>query len=159
MWIVVNMLFYLKCSAGLLHLHAKHYIEVFGFRSCLFVVFSAFVILRVISILNICSGIFVINGAVDAVCSKPLVKFGFFVILTREIYHRSGFTLLVNHKQRRNACSLCHSGVVGTKGRCNVHNTRTIFGGHIVAGDNTECLAILYHYIVAFFCHWLHPWE
>ena len=54
------------------------------------------------------------------------------------VYHRLGFAVLVDHLQGRDASGQGHALVVGTKGRGDVDDARTVLSGHIVAGDDAE---------------------
>ena len=79
-------------------------------------------------------------------------------VATLEVDHWAGFHLLVDHKERWNAGCASHVGVVGTKGRSDVHDTCTVVGGHIVARDYAEAVVVAHDFTVDF-VNRLHPWE
>ena len=134
------MLFNLESNATLLHHHTKGDIECFGFCSGNIIILAVNSILGVVSILHIRTGKFLIQILIDAVVYKILVKLIDRPEFTCKINHRTGFALLVHHKQRRNACSLCHKGIIGTESRRNVYNTCTILCCNIVSGNHTESI-------------------
>ena len=153
------MLFDAEGCACLLHCHTQHYIQILGFRGGFLVVFSAFVKAWVVSVLHIRSSIFAIKLGVDALLCKLLVELVNGPIFSGEINHRAGLAFAVNHKQRRYAGCLSHLGVVGTERGRDVHNTRTIFGGYIIAGYYAKRIGFFHFKSVAALCHRLNPRE
>ena len=152
------MLFNLECATCLLHLQAKHNVQVFCLGCRLFVILTARIELRIVSILYKRTGKLAINIYINAILNEVFVKFVDSPIFTREVYHRTSFALLVYHKQRRNTCSFCYKCVVGTKSRCDVYDTCTIFGSYIVARNYAETVFV-YNSLTIYHINRLNPWE
>ena len=132
------MLFYLECLAGGFHHHADFNIQRFGSLCGLFVVLAVYSELGVVGILHPLALIVLIEVHVDTCLYEILIQFIYQIELTGEIHHRAGFTFLVYHEQGRYACSTGHKGIVRTKGRGDVYDTRTVFGRHIITRDYAE---------------------
>ena len=145
MGIVVHMLLNFKCRPLIFHLNAKDDIQVHILLSSLFVVATALIVLGVIGIFDVSALMFGISVLVN----KAVVEFRIHVlrqeILALKIHHRTGIAGLIHNEQARNAGILGHLGIVRTESRSNVHNARTVFGRHIVAGNHAECLCTLVH--------------
>ena len=127
----------------LFHLHTEDDIQVFGFLGSLFVKLSTFVETRIVGILDKISSVTTISCCIYTLFSESRGTIIKGVILTCEIYHWTCFTCLIDNEERRNASGLSHLGVVCTKGRRNMHNTRTILCGNVVTRNYAE----------GFFCH------
>ena len=78
-------------------------------------------------------------------------------VLTREIHHRTSIASLVDDEERGDSSVFCHLGVISTKGRCDMHDTRTILGGHIITWNDTESFVFFYHHLIVLQCARLHP--
>ena len=141
MRIVVYMLLHLEGLVGCLHLHADVDIQAFGCLGSLFIVLSVYGKLRVVGILHPASFILFVCLHVHTFADEAFVQFVQQIELAGQVHHRSGFTPLVNHEERRYAGSTGHVGIVGTEGRCDMYDTRTIFGSHIISGDDAERLS------------------
>ena len=156
MRIVVYVLLYLECLALFLHLYTEQYVEVHILGGSLLVV-TVNVILGVICVLYILALVLGIGFLVDA----EVVEFGVHVlgheVLAGEVHHGTSVASLVDDEEAGYACILCHLGIVGTKGGCDVHDTGTVLGGYIVAGDYAECLVLLHHGLAALNGAGLHP--
>ena len=104
----------------------------------LLIILAVYGELRVISILYPLALILLIQVHVDTCLYEILIQFIYQIELTGEIHHRASFTFLVYHEQGRYACSTGHKGIVRTKGRGDVYDTRTVFGRYIITRDYTE---------------------
>ena len=129
----------------LFHLHTEDDVQVFGFLGSLFVKLSSFVETRIVGILDKISSVTTISCRIYALFSESRGAIIKVVILTCEIYHWTRFTCLIDNEERRNASSLSHLGIVRTKRRRDVYDTRTIFSGHIVTRDYAESLISHFH--------------
>ena len=156
MWIVVDVLLYLEGRTLFLHLYAEQYVKVHILCGSLLVV-AIHIIFGVVGVLHILALVLGIGFLVDT----KVVELGVHVlgheILTGEVHHRTCIACLVDDEEAWYACILCHLGIVGTKSGCNVHDTGTVLGGHIVTGDNAECLIFLNHGLAALYGTGLHP--
>ena len=65
--------------------------------------------------------------------------------LTRLVDHRLRLARLVDHKERRDAGSACYAVVIGTEGWCDMHDTRTVRRGYVVAHNHAERVAHRLH--------------
>ena len=79
-----------------------------------------------------------ISLTVDAGAEEVVVEFGLHIVLAFKVDHGSCLSLLVDEEERGDMGILGHLGVIGTEGRSNMYDTRTILGGHIVTGNHTE---------------------
>ena len=156
MGIVVHVLLYLERLALFLHLYAEQYVEVHILGGSLLVV-AVHVILGIVGVLHILTLVLGIGFLVDT----EVVELGVHVlgheVLAGEVHHGTRVACLVDDEEAGDASILCHLGIVGTKGGCDVHDTGTVLGGHIVAGDYTECLVLLHHGLAALNGAGLHP--
>ena len=59
--------------------------------------------------------------------------------------HRLVLARAVDHEERRDAGGLGHAVVVGAERRGDVHDARTVRGGHVVADDHAEGVAFRLH--------------
>ena len=134
------MLLYLEGLVGGFHHHADVEVERLSCLGGLLVVLAVHSELRVIGILHPTALIFLVGLSIDALGHKLLVQLVQQVELTRKVHHGAGFATLVDHEQRGDAGRTCHVGVVGTEGRGDVYDTRTVLCRHIVAGDDAESL-------------------
>ena len=134
------MLLYLERQIGGFHHHADIDVKRFGCLCRLFVVLAVNGELRVVGVLHPAALILLVELCVDTRFYKLLVQFVQQIELAGEVYHRAGFTLLVYHEQGRYTCGACHKGIVRTKGRGDVYDTRTVFGRHIITRNYTEAL-------------------
>ncbi len=96
----------------------------------------------VIGVLDKFAGILAIKGHIDIVLHPFGVKVFKFPELTGAVHHWSLLAIMVVKKQVGNAGFLGHAGVVGAKGGGNVDNASTVFGGNIVAQNDTEGLSL-----------------
>ena len=137
MGIVVDVLLYLEGRSFVLHFDAHLNVEVHLLCCSLLVVLAAFVELRVVGILHKVAAVMPIT-VVHAGLHEVLVHIVLHEVLAREVNHRTRITCLVDNEEAGDACILCHLGVVGTKGRSDVHDAGTVFCSDIIARDNTE---------------------
>ena len=140
MGVVVNVFLDFEHFLQLLEHHAKHDVEVFSRRCSRFVEATVDGILRVVCVFHPTTFIFFISVDVDAFGDEAFVEFVEEEEFSGKVDHRASFAAFVNHKQRRNSGSASHESVVGTESRCDVHNTGTILGSNVVAGDYAESL-------------------
>ena len=132
------MLLHLEGQVGGLHLHADIDIETFSCLSGLLVVLAIHRELRVVGVLHPTAFVFLIYSSIYTFAHKALVELIEQIELTGQIDHGACLPTLVDHEERRNACSTGYVGVVSTKGGCDVDDTCTIFSRHIVTRDDTE---------------------
>ena len=156
--IVVNVFLNLEHLVLLFQRYAKNNVQCFGLCSRLLVETAIYGICRVVGVFHIGAGIFRILLNVHAVLHKHLIEFVYCPEFSCKIHHRTGFALLVHHKERGDACGLCHKSVIGTECGSYVNDTCTILGGHIVAGDYAETV-VRHLYLVTLFHHGFHPGE
>ena len=140
MWVVVHMFLNLESQIICFHLHADIDIKTLSSCSSLVVIFAIYSKLRIIGILYPTGFVFFINIVVNALFNKVLVQICCIEELTSQIYNWSVLALLCIHKHRRNACIASYKGIISTKGRSNMYNTRTIFSGYVVTWNHTESL-------------------
>ena len=138
--IVVRMLLQLEGRTLLFHLHRYDNVQVLGLRGCFLVVLATLVEAWVVGVFHVVACMMGVCRSVYAGRKEILVEVGNHIVLTFEVYHRPCFALLVYEEQAWDACIFCHLGIVGTECRGNVYYARTVFGGHIVAGNNAESL-------------------
>ena len=115
-------------------------VERLGSRGGLLVVLAIGVELRVVGVLYIATCILTVGSCIDTLLDELLVQLLHEVEFTRQVDHRARLTALVNEVEGRNACSTCHEGIIGTKRRGDVYDTRTILGRYVVARNNAESL-------------------
>ncbi len=154
MGIVVHEFLYLERLSALLHLHAKHDVQVLGLGERLLVERG---IARVVGILHEITRVLAIRLMVHEIGIELLVHVGGHEILAGEVDHGTRVALLVKDEQRGNASLLCHPGVVGTEGGSDVHDSRTVVGGHVIARDDAESLRRAVLHVVAHHLRRLHP--
>ena len=156
----MHVLLNLEHLVLLLHLHTQADVETFSGSSCFVVIFSVDVELRVVGILHPSPLIVLIHVDIDTLRHETLVELVEHIEFARKVDHRTRLALLVDHEQRRDACRTCHKGVVGTECRCDMHDARTVVGGHVVASDYAESLVgCILEIAVGVHLHRLHPWE
>ena len=158
----MHVLLNLEHRAGLLHLHAEADVDVLGLQGFLLII----AVVRpevslVVSVLHELSCPYVVELGVDAGLHELLVQFVRQPVLTREIHHRTCLAVLRNQVQRRHTCSFSHTFVIRTEGRCDMYDTRTVLGGHIVAADDAEsvCTAVGDKVLLLVVVNRLHPGE
>ena len=134
----MHVLFDLESGALLLHFHANHDVEVLGFVGSGLIVFAFHRETRVISVLHVVTCVVCIARRVDAVLNKGFGASFERVVAAGQVDHGASLPGLIENEERRDAGGLGHLGIVGTKRGRNVDNARTVFGGDIVAGDDTE---------------------
>ena len=144
-WVVVHMLLYLKCDTLLLHLHAEHHIQVFGLVGCLLIVLTINIELRSISILHVVTCMTAITSHVHTSLHEVIVQLFHHIVLTLQVHHRTSFTFLINKEERRYFSIFGHLGIISTKGRGNVYDTRTIVCSYIVARNHAEGTFLHFH--------------
>ena len=136
--IIVHMFLGAESLAFLLQFHAKLHIEVVGLSRGLLVVFTVGAEARIIGILDICAGMAAVQGNVDTFLHKRIGQFVQGVETTPEVDHRAGLAAQVYQEERRDAGSLGNLGVVGTEGRSDMDDSRTVVGRYIIARDHAE---------------------
>ena len=138
MGVIVDMLLSSERLAILLEGDAEVDIEVIVGESSSLIIAAILGVSRIVSILDKTAGILTISLLIDASIDKRQGEILGEIELTGEVDHRTSFPLAIDHKQGRDRSGLSHFGVVGTESRCDMHDTGTIFGGDIIAGDNAE---------------------
>ena len=136
--IVVHVLFHFERLVRLLHLHADIYIKRFSCLRRLLIIFAIDGELRVVCILHPSALILLISIYVHTLGNELLVQFVQQVELSGQVPHRTCLAFLVNHEERRDACGFCHESIVSTERRSDMHDTRTVFYGHIVTRNDTD---------------------
>ena len=138
MRIVVHVLFDAEGRALFFHLNAENNVEVHILAGGLFIVLAVHIVFGVVGVLHklsLVTGIGILDNA-------RLVEIGIHIlgqeIFAREVYHRTRVASFVNDEEAGNACIFGHLGVIGTKGRRNVYDTRTILGRYVVTGNYAE---------------------
>ena len=154
----MHVLFNLECRAGLFHAHADVHIQVLGFVGGFFVILAPDGVLRVVGILHPRAGIFLVEVNIDKTGNEVLVQVLDCIILAAEVHHWASLQLLVDHIERGHAGSLGDRGVIGTECGCDVNDTRTVFGGHIVTVNDAETIVVA-HNLVAHLVDGLYPRE
>ena len=128
MGIVVDMFLNLEDLVVLLEPHA--YLDVKGL-----VVLTLF---RIVGVLDE----FTLPGGVCLYIHTLFDKFRVEVIeheeTSSEVYHRAYIAVAVDEGQRGNACLTGHTEVISAEGPGDMHDTCTILGRHIVAGNYAE---------------------
>ena len=142
------MLFNAEGLSCLLHFHAQDDIEILRFFSCFLVILSSFVITRIVGVLHEVASMLTISRSFYALFRKSRSAIFERVVFTSEIHHRACLTFFIDDKKRRNSSRFGHFRVISTKGRRNVHDTRTIFRGDIVPRNHAERLISHFHKLV-----------
>ena len=135
------MLLNLIDRALLLHLQRKDNIQILSLAGSLLII-TVDIELRVVGILHVVACMVSISLYVDTLLQELRSEGIHYVVFTLQVNHRTGLTHLVDHKQRGDTGILSHLGVVGTKGRSDMHDTCTIIGSHIVSGNHAESLIL-----------------
>ena len=156
MRIIVHVLLNLEGTALFLHLQAEYHIQVHILGGSLLIVLAVNIVLRIVGILYIIAAMLPIR-LIHTGSYKVLVHILLQEVLTLEVNHRTGIAGLVNHEQGGDTGILGNLGVIGTEGRCDMNDTRTVLGSHIVTGDYTEGVGTLVHYLVTLQCAGLNP--
>ena len=157
MRIIVNMLLYLECTTLFLHLDAEKYVEVHLLSSCLLVITTIHVELRIVSVLHVLTLMLSIVLLVDAQLIELLVHILRHEVLTGKVNHRTSITSLIHDEEARNTSILGNLGVISTKGGSNVYDTSTILCGNVVTRDYTESIILLNNGLAVLYCTRLHP--
>ena len=134
------MLLNLEYLARLLESDRDIDIEVLSRSGSLLVVATVDGVLWVVCILHEAALVLLVRLS-HALLSEALVELVDEVELTCKVNHRACLATLVNHKERRDARLTRHEGIVGTEGRCDVNDTRTILNRNIVTKDYAEALS------------------
>ena len=137
-WIVVYMLLYLEGNTLLLHFHADHNVQVFSLIGSLLIILTIHIEFRSVSVLHIVTCMTAIALYIHASLHEVIVQLLHHVVLTLQVHHWTSFTFLINKEKRRHFSIFGHFGIISTKGRRNVYDTRTIICRHIVARDHAE---------------------
>ena len=134
----MHVLFDAEGRALFFHLDAENNVEVHILAGGLFIVLAVHIVFGVVGVLHklsLVTGISILDNA-------RLVEIGIHIlgqeIFAREVHHRTRVASFVNDEEAGNACIFGHLGVIGTKGRRNVYNTRTILGRYVVTGNHAE---------------------
>ncbi len=128
MRIIVHVLLdaeYLSCH---LKLHANLYVERFitGLG------------IGIIVVLHILTGPARISIDVYHLGNKSRVEILYAIETACKVYHRAQFAVTVDKMQRRHPGSFRHPEVVRTERTCYMHDTCTVFSGHIITGNHAE---------------------
>ena len=135
------MLFYLQCSALLLHLHTYLDIQVFSLCRSRLVIFSVLVEFRLICVFHVVAFMFCISVTIHTAFHEIHVKFIYEVVFSLKVYHRSGLTFLIYKEERRYFGIFCHLGVIGAERRGDMNDTCSVVCCDIVSGYYPESLA------------------
>ena len=156
----MHVLFNLECLVFGLHVQADEDIERFSSLSSLFIILVVYSELRIVSVLHPTTFVVLIEFLVYTSSQEVFIEFFHQVELTSQVYHRTSFTLLVDHVESRDTSSLGYEGVVRTECRSDVYDTCTVFSSYIITRDHTECLSRCISPVTLFVhAHRLHPWE
>ena len=88
---------------------------------------------------------FAVSIFVYASRNEVFVKLFNGIILTLQVYHWSCFAFFRDEIECWYTCIACYFGVIGTKSRCNMYDTSTIFGSNVVAKYNSEGFAFHFY--------------
>ena len=94
--------------------------------------------LWVVGVFDKASLIFLVEFRIDMSFDKIFIQIVQQEELSGHVYHGAELAFFGNECQSRYTCLLGNKGVIGTKSRCNVYDTRTVFCGYIVARNYTE---------------------
>ena len=156
------MLLDFKDRPLLFHIYTQAHVYILGLLGFQFVVVvSVPEVLLIVAVLDILSCPGGVKFAIEIPLHEMLIQFIYQPVLTREVHHRTRLTVLGHHIESRHAGGLSHLLIVGTKGRSNMHDTRTIFRCHIVAADDAESIrrAVDDGIGILVVIHGLHPRE
>ena len=153
----MDVLLYLECTTLFLHLYAEKYIEVHLLSSCLLVITTIHVELRIVSVLHVLTLMLSIVLLVDAQLIELLIHILGHEVLTSKVNHRTSITSLIHDEEARNTSILGYLGIICTKGGSNVYNTSTILGSNVITRDYTESIILLNNRLAILYCTRLHP--
>ena len=139
------------------HHHTESDIQRFGSLSCFLVILAVYHKYGIIGILYPCTLIFFVFVYIHTFFHEVFIQFVQHIELTGKVYHRTGFTLLVNHEERRYTCCTSHVRIIRTKRRCDVHDTRTVFRRYIITRDYTEAFTANFPCSVFRYFNRFHP--
>ena len=139
MGVRVNVFLCTEETSVTFHLHTEVEIERLRFRCSSLVVLAVDGELRVIGILHPSSGILAVQVGIDVGFYPLLIEVFYLPVLTGKINHRTGTVVLGLHVKPRHAGCVTHFLIVGTKGRRDMHDTGTVFGGYIISRNHAEC--------------------
>ena len=162
MRIRVNVLLDFKDRPLLFHIYTQAHVDILGLLGFQFVVVVPVPeVLLIVAVLDILSCPGGVEFAIEIPLHEMLIQFIYQPILTREVHHRTRLTVLGHHIESRHAGGLSHLLIVGTKGRSDMHDTRTIFRCHIIAADDAEGIrrAVDNSIGILVVVHGLHPRE
>ena len=97
----------------------------------------------VVGVLHKLAGVLVVELQVHIILGPGGVQVFHFPEFAGAVHHGGLFAVGVIHQQVGNAALLGHAGVVGTEGGGNMHNTRAVLSGDVVAQNDAEGLILL----------------
>ena len=157
MRVVVYMLFDFESLIVCFHHHTKSDVQRFGSLCCFLIIFAVYHKLRIIGILYPCPLIFFVFVYIHTFFHEVFIQFIQYIELTGKVYHRTGFTLLVNHEKWWYTCRTSHVRIIRTKRRCNMNDTCTVFCRYIITRDNTEAFITYFPATVFRYFNRFHP--
>ena len=92
----------------------------------------------IVRILDETSGVFTVQFGVDVRFYPFGIKVLDLPVFTGKIDHRTWSVVLSLHIETRNTGCIAYFFIVRTESRRDMHDTRTVFGRHIVTRDDTE---------------------
>ncbi len=98
--------------------------------------------LVVVSVLHVAAGVFGVVLRVDVRAHEVGIEVFEQEELALFVDHRLFLAGLVEHEQGRDVRRTRHTGVVGAERRGDVYDARTVGGGHVVARDDAERIAV-----------------
>ena len=85
---------------------------------------------------------------IDTVLDKILIKFVHWIVLSFKVDHWTGFTFFINKEEAWNRSIFSHLGIISTKCRSYMYNSRTIFSCYVVTENDTESLTFHFHELI-----------
>ena len=131
MWVVVYVFFYLEHLIVSLQVHADTDVQRL-------ILFSKVFVIRILNI-SACKLFPLVD--VHILLYELPVKVFYVEIFALKVYYWSLLPFLVNEDYRTNASLFGDKSIVGTKVRRNMHDTRTVVSGDIVAWYHSEGIA------------------
>ena len=146
---------------GLVHaleVDSNIYVERLGSCGSSLIVTTIYGELRIVGVLHPATLVVLICLGIDTLLKELLVELLHQIELTRKIHHRTCLATLVNHKQRGDSSLTCYEGIVGTKRRSDVYDTRTILHRYVVTRNHAERLVGCRYPVASLVeLHGLHP--
>ena len=148
MWVVVYVLFNLQRRTLLLHLHTDHDVQVLCLRSCLLIILAVLIEFWGVGVLHIVACMMAVTLLVHTLGDEVVIELVHHIVLTLQVNHRTRLTFLIDQEEAGDMGILGHLGIIGTKSRCDMHDTGTVLCCHIVTRNHTEGLTLHLHKLI-----------